>query len=127
MFSIINNDCTIVFKSLKYFKFQCESCVDLKIIKNIYKNIDKIPNINYFHFHCVNPDVEQQFYMELIYKFLKLKLNYSFIEIKTKRAEENIEYSKKELREAFPNLIISKLIEVHIKKLNKEKNKCNIY
>ena len=117
-FPLFNKECKPIFKSLKYFKFHCESPINLKIIKNIYKNIDKMPNIEYFHFHCVNNDISQAFYIEFIKKILKLNLGYFYIEIKTKRGKLNLEYSEKELRKIFPKHKFSKLNEVHIKKIN---------
>lgn len=122
-FPLFNNDCKVLFRSLNYFKFHCESPIDLRIIKNVYKNIDKMPNIKYFHFHCVSGEITQEFYMEFVEKILKLNLGYSFIEIKTIRGEINKEYSEKELREIFPKHKFSKLNVVHIKRLNTK----NIY
>ena len=119
IFPLFNNNCKIIFKSLKYFKFQCESPIDLEILDNIYQNIDYISNIKYFHFHCITQKINEKLYLKIIDKILKMKLDFLYLEIKSKRGEKNEEYKKDELEKLFPNNTFSELTQIHIKKLNK--------
>ena len=54
VFPVLSNNCNLIFKSLKYLKFNFEICfeVDINNVKNLYNNLDKIPNLKYFQLRC---------------------------------------------------------------------------
>ena len=90
LFPIFNNKCNIKLKSLNYLHFEViQTEIDVKILKNIYNNIDKMPNIKYLYFSFIISDINvtKEFYEQLIKKILDLDLKYLFINIENEKLE----------------------------------------
>ena len=65
IFPLFNNKCNINLASLKYLHFEIKNeKIDSKILKNIYNNIDKMPNLKYLYFYFIIFDINitKQFY-----------------------------------------------------------------
>ena len=58
-FPIFNDNCKIIFKSLKSFCFTSEGCYrfDFNILNNIYNNMDFMPNLKSMTLKCKHKDI----------------------------------------------------------------------
>ena len=119
-FPLFNDECKIEFKSLIYFKYTNYSNeVTFNFFKNIYNNLDKIPNLKSFELQGISKDITGQFYFKLIEKVLMLRLNYIFLAIKKKKDDyTNYIYKDEELIKMFPDINYIKYDKVTIRKLN---------
>ena len=72
-FPILNEKCDIIFKSLKTFKYYITD-IDNQTLKNIYFNIDKMPNLKSFSLDGKIND--EDLYIKFIKKMLSLDLDY---------------------------------------------------
>ena len=118
VFPIFSDNC-ILFKSLVNFKLnnECDKGIGLNILKNIYNNIDCMPNLKKFSIKCISKDLNEEFYIKFINKILDMKLDYVNISIKKdKNNIEDEEYSEKELKEIYPKIKSLDLKNIIIKK-----------
>ena len=121
---IFKDNCNIVFQSLIEFKLDSYMYeLDFYIIKNIYNNFNKLPNLKHFSIRCITPDMYKEFHNEFIKKILSSpKLNKIRIFIKKEDIfVTNLKYfSFNELKKIYPKI---KLIDdIEVCKLTKEKN-----
>ena len=128
---IFNEKCEIKFKELEKFSFKNEKYeTNIDVLKNIYNNIDKMPNIRQITIICFCSKMNEEFYRKIIEKILSLNLDYSEIKIRLSLNElvTNFEqmYSIKELNEMkkiypkFKSLNFNK-IKIHKLKINLKK------
>jgi hypothetical protein len=120
-FPIFNENCNISFKGLNIFVFQSMDLISQNLLKNLYENINCMPNLSKLLIDCsIQENIDKEFYANFIKKCLELKLKNLYFSIK-KTADESkiIPYSKEELEEIYPNIKYSKYKEIFIRKLNK--------
>ena len=112
---IFNDRCDIIFRSLKIFDFfQCYA-KGFNILKNIYNNIDNMPNLVEFYISFQLEDISNKFYKRFIEKVLSNKL----IKKATIKFSECFEkLSLIELKKLFPKINFRKFTEINIYKLN---------
>jgi hypothetical protein len=128
-FPFFKSKCNIIFNCLESFHFSLndqdgvliEKIKKEELIKNLYKNIDKMPNLIdfYFNFNCEN--LNENFYINFIEKVLTLKsLKKIFINInnniKNLRIREDL---KLDLKQFFPEKDFNKYEKVEIYKFRK--------
>ena len=74
-FPLFNDKCEVIFGSLTDFSAFFEK-VDFEIIKNIYNNLDKMPNLKQFKLYSyLCKKLNKYFYIDFIEKLLSLNLN----------------------------------------------------
>ena len=74
-FPLFNDKCEVIFGSLTDFSAFFEK-VDFEIIKNIYNNLDKMPNLKQFKLYSyLCKKLNKDFYIDFIEKLLSLNLN----------------------------------------------------
>lgn len=120
-----NTKCDITFNELNTFYFQCgEYETDFDVIKNIYNNIDKMPNIRNFDIICFCQTINEKFYEQFIGKILSLNLDNAIIKIRLSSNRLDFpasKYSIKELNEMkkkypkFKSLNFNKIIIYKLK------------
>ena len=119
-FPIFNSKCQIIFKCLKKFIFENYpedgNGIKLKILNNIYNNLDYMPNLKIFTLKCICADIKEDFYIKFIQKLLTFEFDRIDLEIKKNRKESNEEYSEQELKEIYNNIYCPNLGNIHIKK-----------
>ena len=112
IFPIFNKNCNIIFRSLILLKLKVDS-LRKNIIKNIYINIDNMPNLGefilYFNY-CKNHDKELNTKFTL--KMLSIK---NIKRVKIIKDEEI--YSINELKKLFPNIKFHKFDKLKISRL----------
>ena len=121
-FPFFKSKCNIIFNCLESFHLSLiDWDVELRekkkeeLIENLYKNIDKMPNLTdfYFNFNCEN--INENFYIKFIEKVLTLKsLKKIFININNSKFNEYLELDLKQL---FPEKDFNKYEKVEIYKL----------
>ena len=120
VFPIFDNDSKIIFKSLIYFKFKNYSKnISFNYMKNIYINIDNMPNLKHFILNLNIEQIDNEFYQKFIKKILSLKLENINIIIKEKEEYEYKYYSLVELKEINPIINCINFNKIFIQKLNK--------
>ena len=115
-FPIFNDKCKVIFKSLKYFQFIQDSyTLDFSVLKNLYQNMDYMPNLKYFELKCYQKDINEEFINNFIKKILsidldivKLALTKDRFLLRELRYNKYKEYSINELKEIYPNVNINK-------------------
>ena len=119
-----NNDIGIKYNSLINFGcnylFQNVEEINLEFLKNLYYNIDNMPNLKKFYLRCFSKDLDEDFYMKLIRKLLALKLDKIYLEIKNNNSNNNITkiYTIEELKLIYPEINVLNLNNCIFKKLN---------
>ena len=112
-FPIFYDECPIIFTNLKFFEFKVigfQNKFNDDVTKNIFNNIDNMPNLESFSFHYSIedsfPDYHNDHYNEdAVKKLLKLKsIKVVFIEIYSKKQY----YSKNELKSLYPEINFNK-------------------
>jgi hypothetical protein len=91
IFPIFNNKCNINLVSLNYLHFEIQQKImDVKILENIYNNIDKMPNLKYLYLYFIISDINitKQFYDKLIKKILDLDLRYLYVNIENESLKD---------------------------------------
>ena len=91
IFPIFNNKCNINLVSLNYLHFEIQQKImDVKILENIYNNIDKMPNLKYLYLDFIISDINitKQFYDKLIKKILDLDLRYLHVNIENESLKD---------------------------------------
>jgi len=125
---IFNEKCEIKFKELEMFSFENEEYeTNIDVLKNIYNNINKMPNIRQIVIICFFSKMNEEFYRKIIEKILSLNLDSCELKIRLSKNElvngfEQM-YSIKELNEMkkiypkFKSLNFNK-IKIHKLKIN---------
>ena len=128
-FPFFKSKCNIIFNCLESFHFNLsddevnlsEKIKKEELIENLYKNIDKMPNLTNFFFYIYCKNINENFFLKFIEKVLTLKsLKKIFIKINN---SEFGEYSKLDLKQFFPEKDFNKYEKVEIYKLYKFKKK----
>ena len=120
-FPIFNDECKIVFKSLKSFTLIANNVysMDFQILNNIYINIDKMPNLKSFVLQCNQEDITILFLIKFIKKILSMKLynihlcltNENFFHEK-----KHEQYSLNELKKINPQIDVNNFKHIYIRK-----------
>ena len=117
-FPIFYDKCPVIFKNLKFFSFKVNGYQDEfnnDIIKNMFNNIDNMPNLESFLFEYENRKSNLDYYNEdVIKKLLGLKLiNSIFVIIYNKEDS----YSKNELKSIYPGINFNKFKKIKLPKV----------
>ena len=128
-FPLFSENCEYIFKSLIRFKLDNTKVVkryyknernkyrfDIKIIKNVINNLDKMPNLKNFIFK-VKSEIDEETYKQLIVKLLLS--NIKNIEFKILDNDHEEEYSLEELENMFKDFNIKKFDNINITKFKK--------
>ena len=123
-FPLFSENCEYIFKSLIRFKLDNTKVVkryyenernkyrfDIKIIKNVINNLDKMPNLKNFIFK-VKSEIDEETYKQLIEKLLLS--NIKNIEFKILDNDHEEEYSLEELENMFKDFNIKKFDNINI-------------
>ena len=103
------------FKSLTSFTFKDNyyySNINKSILKHIYKNISKLPNLKIFEFSCVSKNVGIEFYENFICRILSLDLDY----INLKINENSIDYEN--LTDLYSSNELKRILNIKNEKIN---------
>jgi len=113
-FPFFNNNCKVVFKSLTDFIFYYFANSDeikkinLKVLYNLYNNLDMMPNLKTFYLKCKTEGVDELEYKKFIKKILGMKLDKIKIDIQFGMNRDNptsvTYYTKQELKQINPNI-----------------------
>ena len=87
-FPFFNSNCKVIFENLKYFRLKNNE-ITYKILKNIYNNIECMPNLKYLELYCTVKNVFLEFYNDFIKKMLSLHLDKLYITIKYWKPQRN--------------------------------------
>ena len=125
-FPFFKSKCNIIFNCLESFHFSLNDLNWLReekktkkekkkeLIENLYKNIDKMPNLTDFYFNFKYENINENFYIKFIEKVLTLKsLKKIFIKINYSINE----YLEPDLKQFFPEKDFNKYEKVEIYKL----------
>ena len=84
-FPLFNSNCNVVFKNLTSFSLKSEYDypIDSNALTNLYKNLEKIPNLKYFYLDCLTKSIQVGFSKKFLTKILSLKLVSIYFLIKT--------------------------------------------
>ena len=118
---VFEDNCKGIFTSLTSFHFRTgnnKEEIDFNYIKNLYNNIDCMPNLIEFYLDCIKSVVDKEFYDKFILKLLSLKLNSIHFSIKNGDDEKDETYSKDELIKIYPSINYDKYDKIFIKKYN---------
>ena len=96
---LFSNNCLLVFKALKSFKFTCLE-IEFELLNNICDNLEKMPNLKTLVLKC-EIEVDKNFYDKINRKISLMKLNDIKIEILRKYADYNIGFENKKLQNSF--------------------------
>ena len=101
---IFNEKCDIQFKLLKIFYLKCGKYeINFDVLRNIYNNIDKMPNIRQIEIECFCTKLNEEFYGKFIEKILSLNLDFVYLNIQLSYEKldffNDSKYSLKELNE----------------------------
>ena len=106
-FPLFNKNCKVVFNKLNCFYFKIGEIpsdgIPIEIIKNLYNNLDAMPNLKEFHFVCVSNGIQKELYENFVKKLLEMKLDTINFEIH--EGEYNMDlpqYTLDELKEIYP-------------------------
>ena len=122
-FPFFKSKCNIIFNCLESFHFSLndkdgvlrEKIKKEELIENLYKNIDKMPNLTDFYFNFICENINENFYIKFIEKVLTLKsLKKIFININNSKFNEYLEL---DLKQFFPEKDFNKYEKVEIYKL----------
>ena len=117
-FPLFNKKCNYIFKSLINFKFDTTNEVerkdiDLKIIKNIINNLDKMPNLKFFIFKVICRNIDEITYKKFIEELLLLNIKNIELSINNNMTE----YSKDELKDIYKGIDFDNFEKIIIKKI----------
>ena len=119
-FPLFNDECKVIFKALKNFKFSNYSNeMNINFFNNVFNNIKCMPVLKKFDFHGINKDFTEDFYKKFMEKILILELDYVYFVIKKNSNDSDEKYKEEEIKEMFPHLKYIKLDKVNIGKLKK--------
>ena len=128
VFPIFNDNCKVVFHSLKTFYFICNYDISLDIMKNIHKNLIKMPKLKKLSLKFIITDLKEDYYKTFVRAILLLKLKIALIEIKKgileKDNEDEKNYQEKEIKEICPDIDFNYGFEkIYILKFKKDMTK----
>ena len=66
-FPIFNSICKVIFENLEYFRLK-NNKIAYTILKNIYNNIECLPNLKYLELYCTTKIVFLEFYKDFLKK-----------------------------------------------------------
>ena len=89
VFPIFNDDCKIIFNSLKTFHFIYKDDISLDIMKNIHKNLNKMPKLKKLELDFIIKDLKEDYYKSFARSILLLRLYDVFINIKKDNQEKD--------------------------------------
>ena len=113
---IFNDKCPIIFQSLKQLYLIMD--IDLDIFRNIYNNIDYMPNLEKIYLYSFINNLDKIFYEKFIKKILHLKLCFIHLEIRNNISSKKSEkYTLNELKEITNDINCIDYERVNIKKL----------
>ena len=116
----------MIFESLVSFKFISNNALDLKIIKNVINNLEKMPNLKIFVFKGIC-EIDESTYIKMIEKLLLS--NFKNIEFDLNKNDDTkgimyydtkkirYEYSEKDLNNICKGIDIKKFEKVKINKI----------
>ena len=128
------DNCNVIFKSFIKFHFKVpneylfdddkeDHIIKTYVIKNLYKNLDFMPNLKDFLLVCVNDDIDEKFYKQFVSKILSINLKSIFFSIKKsfdrRDAKVEMSYTENELKNLNHNIDYSKYDNIYIKNFNK--------
>lgn len=124
VFPLFNQKCNITFNELNKFCFysDCEEVINVDILKNLFNNLNKIPNVKNFFIDCFERNIDEEFYQEFVRKILSLQFISIYFSIRPDIIRGENPYSKEELLEIYPNIDFSKYESVYIYNFNNENN-----
>ena len=121
-FPLFNDNCKIIFKSLKSFQLIAEGCyrIIFDVLENLYNNLDKIPNLKSLVLKCNDKHITKEFSIKFIKKILSLKLNNIDIYLTNQYFFEkgHEKYSLNELKEIYSKFDINSFNHVCIRKFD---------
>ena len=113
-FSFFKNT-NLYFKSLNYFRFEYfMEKMKLELLKNLYNNIDNMPNLKVFILYCDFDGIDNNLYNALIKKLLSKNLDEINLKLKKERTDF---YSLDELKKICPDIGAAKLNKIFIRKI----------
>ena len=133
-FALFNDKCDYIFKSLINLKLDFKGETEIRFINNIFKNIEKTPNLKSFKLSFTCKNVNKQCYEEYIKKLLSLKLK--SIELKKRKnkkqkiydesnsgesdnsEDSGLYYSENELKNLYNDFCLMKYYKILINKFN---------
>ena len=119
-FPLFNDECKVIFKALKNFKFSNYSNeMSINFFNNVFNNIKCMPVLKKFDFHGINKDFTEDFYKKFMEKILILELDYVYFVIKKNSNDSDEKYKEEEIKEMFPHLKYIKLDKANIGKFIK--------
>ena len=128
-FPLFSDNCNVIFKSLRYFKFYTNNSVsvDYNIIKNLYNNLNYVPNLKelYLKIYYTFEEIEEDLYKNFISKILSMNLDKIIFEIgKLENSDhcQNYYYSFEALKKINPNIIKNRCKYMKIMKYNYQYN-----
>ena len=123
-FPLFNNECNVIFKSLTKFSFiiHYEDLITVDILKNLYNNLTKMPNIKYLIIDCIDYNVDEEFYMKFVKKILSLNLKIIYFSIMPDYSRKRCPYSNYDLMQINPNIDFSKYERIYIYNFNNDVN-----
>jgi len=125
-FPLFNENCNVIFESLVSFKFISNNALDLKIIKNVINNLEKMPNLKIFVFKGIC-EIDESTYIKMIEKLLLS--NFKNIEFDLNKNDDTkgimyydtkkirYEYSEKDLNNICKGINFKKFEKVKINKI----------
>ena len=142
-FPLFKEDSQVIFKSLTNFYFKNNfDGVKLSFLKNLYNNIESMPNLKDFYLDVILSECQidnefEIFYKEFIRKILSLKLKNIQLAVRKDRDDLNDEdifddeeyqdekkdiryYSRREIKGICPKADIDCMDKIQIRKLNIE-------
>ena len=94
-----SNNCLLVFKSLKSFKFRCFK-IEFELLNNLCDNLEKMPNLKTLGLKC-EIKVDKNFYDKINKKISLMKLEDIKIEILQPYADCGYGFENKKLKNSF--------------------------
>ena len=119
-------NCKTIFKSLIVFDFRLLQ-ISNEELKNLYKNIDNMPNLKEFKFDCYCNEIKEENHNKFIIKLLPLDLDFTVLTI-NKNGIRGYFYSLEELKNKFnffkmrrtKYVLIYNIFDININKKNEK-------
>lgn len=108
IFPLFQKNCKIKFDKLNTFclsQFSEGGC-PFEIFKNLYNNLDKVPNLKNIEINCSSDEIEKEIYEKFVIKLLEKKLDSINLEIRRDDADDT--YTLEELQELYPSTLTNK-------------------
>jgi hypothetical protein len=125
-FPLFNKNCNVIFDSLVSFKFISKNALNLKIIRNVINNLDKMPNLKIFVFKAIC-EIDEEKYIKLIEMLLLSNIKNIEFDLNMNDDTKDImnydtkkiryEYSEKDLNNICKGIDIKKFEKVKINKI----------